>query len=576
MKKRIFCLLLTLGLMLTATPGISAAAAPESRPILTAAIDTSPLEIRNESTVTINTTPGTAVPTAGEDYATYTPLASCLDQYCLIGGDVKLYFTAYVPNSSLEQCCGVEIYYGTDLTEDNYIGGTSNSFDPRYSIQDIGIDWDTTGHRPGVYTVLYFTIAGSGSNAQVVEDTIVSTTVTLTTTATEYNRLYWADGSKPGSPQAGPLCVAKGTYGLTKLFARFDPKEFTGDRYVQYKSYIDKLEVASIGGYLYYEAYEYGVAEVLITGSFVGDKLAVYICTDDQGHDWKEVILETPTCTEPGSGTWECTKCGFRYGTHTVPTADHTWDEGEILAEETETEYGEKRYTCTVCGAQETRSYHTCPGKDFTDMPPEAHWAHKGIDYCLKTELMNGVGNGLFKPNTATTRGQLVTILWRQSGSPEPQGKTPFTDLNQDFYQKAVAWAYENGIVKGITETTFGPAQAVTREQFAAILYRYAENALKLDVSARADLTQFPDYQNAFNYSRESLSWANAVGLINGVGNGAGINYLQPKSSATRGQAATILARFCQSLPETPENPEVPENPENPENPEPPENPEKP
>lgn len=149
------------------------------------------------------------------------------------------------------------------------------------------------------------------------------------------------------------------------------------------------------------------------------------------------------------------------------------------------------------------------------------------------------------------------------AGSPEPESETPFEDLKAgSFYEKAVTWGYENGIVNGVTETAFYPNSSVTREQMAAFFYRYAEEILKVDVSARKDITTFPDYGETFGYSRDCLSWACAVELINGVSNGS-VTYLQPKSGATRAQIATVLMRFCENIvPEIPETPEVPEVPE--------------
>ena len=134
----------------------------------------------------------------------------------------------------------------------------------------------------------------------------------------------------------------------------------------------------------------------------------------------------------------------------------------------------------------------------------------------------------------------LVTILYRMEGSPQGSGWGPFTDVDPDqYYAQPIAWAAWNGIVNGISETTFGPDTPVTRQQMAAILYRYA--AWKgWDVSQQGNLFQFTDWAQVQGYARTPLAWANAAGLIQGKEN----NLLDPAGTATRAQVATILQRF--------------------------------
>ena len=141
-------------------------------------------------------------------------------------------------------------------------------------------------------------------------------------------------------------------------------------------------------------------------------------------------------------------------------------------------------------------------------------------------------------------RAMLVTVLWRMEGSPAPTGKTPFTDLKQAWYKDAVAWAYENEIVKGMTETTFEPTGKVIREQMAAIFYRYAQYK-GLDITEKADISTFPDAGRVRDYAKDAISWANAAGLITGKKEGEKI-LLAPRVSANRAEVATILNRFCE------------------------------
>lgn len=189
---------------------------------------------------------------------------------------------------------------------------------------------------------------------------------------------------------------------------------------------------------------------------------------------------------------------------------------------------------------------NNCPSAQFTDIDPDS-WYHESVDYCIENGLMNGTSETTFSPDETMTRGQLVTILWRLEGSPEPSGPSPFTDLYQDWYMKAVAWAAENGVVQGISATEFNPEGAINRQDLAVILYRYTENVLMGDVSDRADLTGFPDYDQVADYAQDALAWANAAGLIQGAQEDDTI-LLYPQRSATRAEAAAVMMRFCENV----------------------------
>lgn len=177
----------------------------------------------------------------------------------------------------------------------------------------------------------------------------------------------------------------------------------------------------------------------------------------------------------------------------------------------------------------------------FTDVKASS-WFADAVKYVYKKGLMNGKSDTTFVPNEATNRAMLVTILYRMEGSPEVTADVPFTDLKQAWYKDAVAWAYENEIVNGTSATTFDPNGAITRQQMAAILYRY--NTFKgYAASERAELGGFPDGGKVQAYAKDAMSWANAVGLITGSDVGGQI-LLQPRGNATRAQVATILQRY--------------------------------
>ena len=180
----------------------------------------------------------------------------------------------------------------------------------------------------------------------------------------------------------------------------------------------------------------------------------------------------------------------------------------------------------------------------FTDVT-EGDWFYDAVRYAYETGLMDGVGDNLFAPNSETTRAQLVTILYRLAGQPAVSGDLPFTDVESGtWYTDAVLWAAQNGIVNGVSETEFAPGEDITREQLAAILYRYAAYQ-GYDVSQRADLSGFGDASSISGYAQEALSWAHAQGLVLGFEDGS----LRPQGNASRAQIAAVLMRFLAAVP---------------------------
>lgn len=181
----------------------------------------------------------------------------------------------------------------------------------------------------------------------------------------------------------------------------------------------------------------------------------------------------------------------------------------------------------------------------FDDVLPD-NWAYEAVEYVNEKGLMSGVGGGSFSPGQPTTRGMLVTILYRMEGEPEYEntGTIRFTDVNDDaWYAKGVYWAAENGIVKGVGDGRYLPEDPVTREQMAAIFHRYA-GYKGYDVTAQGDLSAFTDAASVGDWAREALIWAVDKGLINGMGDGT----VNPRGTATRAQTAAILMRFCETV----------------------------
>lgn len=188
-----------------------------------------------------------------------------------------------------------------------------------------------------------------------------------------------------------------------------------------------------------------------------------------------------------------------------------------------------------LAAAREALNNALCPSAAFTDVE-ENVWYHDGIDFMVKNGYMNGVSATEFDVEGSLTRAQLVTILYRIAGEPETSAAIPFADVaDGQWYTKAIVWAAENGIVKGVNETTFAPNDPITREQIAVILYRYAHEENTED----GKLTSFPDAKDISGYALEAMNWAVARGLINGSD-----GKLLPQDTATRAQIAVILARY--------------------------------
>lgn len=193
----------------------------------------------------------------------------------------------------------------------------------------------------------------------------------------------------------------------------------------------------------------------------------------------------------------------------------------------------------TVCAKDDS-----CPLGAFGDLTATA-WYHDGVHYCLENGLMRGVSGGKFLPDGSTTRAQLVTILWRLEGSPETTGAVRFGDVaGGAWYTEAVRWAVGCGVVKGYDNECFGPNDAVTREQMAAILYRYAQHK-GYDVSAGED-TNILSFDDAFavsEYAIPAMQWACGSGMVHGIARD-GRMLLAPRDTTTRAQTATLLMRF--------------------------------
>ncbi len=265
--------------------------------------------------------------------------------------------------------------------------------------------------------------------------------------------------------------------------------------------------------------------------------------------------LFAPTCTELGYTLHTCAHCGDTYRDSFVSALGHDWDEGTVVRVPTLLETGLLVRCCKHCdemhetilpklgGCEDS----CCPSSRFTDVPGRDNWAHSGIDYMLEFGLFDGTSQTTFEPNLTMTRAMLVTVLYRFEGQPEVSGEPAFRDVPADeWFTEAVTWASEQGVVNGMGDGTFAPNAQITREQLAAILYRYSE--LKgYDLTASAELDAFPDADQVGAWALPAVQWACGAGLINGIATD-GVNYLSPTGSATRAQVCAIIMRYILSI----------------------------
>ena len=296
-----------------------------------------------------------------------------------------------------------------------------------------------------------------------------------------------------------------------------------------------------------------------------GEVIATKVIPATGAHTWDNGTVTTePTETAPGVRTYTCTVCG-ETRTETIPATGahtHVWDNGTVTIAPTETTPGVRTYTCTVCGQTKNEIIPatggssvcpggpSCPSYGFSDVAGPNDWSHEGIDYCVRRSLMVGTGAGTFSPGMNCSRAQIVQILYNLSGDKTDYSRyyLPFTDVAPGaWYYDAVAWAYFNNVVSGTSETTFAPNDVITREQMAVILYGYTAEFAPEFTGNAASLNTFPDAGSVANWAYAAMSWAVGNGLISGMGSG-GVSYLAPQGSATRAQASAIIMRYCQLI----------------------------
>ena len=290
------------------------------------------------------------------------------------------------------------------------------------------------------------------------------------------------------------------------------------------------------------------------TGSFTipNDRnITVTLRSSNSGNDRTYSIDVDVTGSRGGSVTLSPTRAsaGTRVTITVRPNSGYELDELTVLDEDGD----EVRLTQRT---DTTYTFHMPDGKvtveaaftlaqtqtPQTDVPASA-WYYDAVEYVYENGLMSGVSGGWFAPNDTLTRAMLVQTLYAMEGRPAA-ASAGFADVaSGDWYASAVNWAAANGVVSGVSETGFGPNNALTREQLALILYRFAQYK-GYDVTGTSDLAAYADGSSVSGWAAEAMGWAVDAGLISGVGG----NQIAPTGTASRAQVAQILMNFCENV----------------------------
>lgn len=220
-------------------------------------------------------------------------------------------------------------------------------------------------------------------------------------------------------------------------------------------------------------------------------------------------------------------------------------DTGETIEKGEPTAAADGRFTCEEKG-------NNCAVKRFKDIQSaDGDHNHYGIEFCLDNGIMAGTGADTFNPDDSITRAQFATMFYRFAGSPETSENSKFSDLTQDWYKKPIAWAAANGVLNGTGDTTFSPDDVITREQIAAIFYRYAQSkGLDMSVSDSWDLSKsgYNDSGDIADYALSAMNWCFEKGIMY-IHSVNGYEYaIYPKVAPSRADTATMFLKFSYVL----------------------------
>ena len=278
-------------------------------------------------------------------------------------------------------------------------------------------------------------------------------------------------------------------------------------------------------------------AYALVNGentTFVADAEAIEaaLTVDVAGHVWNAYAQK-----DDEVHYLVCSVCGVKGETEAHTLVDNKCVCGYEKEETTGGGGGSRKWHCPWCKS------NTCHSAAFTDLDLDA-WYHEYTDYVLCKGMMNGMGGNLFAPNGETSRAMLTTILYRMAGSPAVTGEMPFADVAAgQWYSDAILWAAQNDVVLGYVGGNFGPMDTITREQIAAMFFRFAE-LKKMDTSKAADLASYKDAATVGAWATDYVEWAVSVGLMKG----RAADTLAPAAGTTRAETAALLERWCEEI----------------------------
>ena len=233
-----------------------------------------------------------------------------------------------------------------------------------------------------------------------------------------------------------------------------------------------------------------------------------------------------------------------------TPTPAPAYEEGTL---EFETNHLSYYVVCETIKDKVCDGKLDCPSFQFYDLEiydNPAVWYHEFIDYVVENEIMNGVSTNSFAPRDTVTRAMVVTMIYRMAGEPVNVKGTPFEDIDAtQWYGKAVKWAYNNNVIKGLDDTHFGPNEPVTREQLATILYRYYTEVLGFtaEKATTAEMNKFADVAKVSSYAEDAMKWAVKSGIIGGEQSGSDLN-LKPGDGTLRQEIAKMITVFDRDI----------------------------
>ena len=402
-----------------------------------------------------------------------------------------------------EQYYCIAIYSGKS-TQGEPVATHIGAFETTPGLCEYTQYWDTAEMSYGTYTVVYFTAQGSGDSLLPIEGSGSSVEISLQQSAPYLEGFSITDWDTGDTLNTLHMQVGEIAY----LALRRSPAHSRAGGNI-YTYHNGPFRIEEYSGLLIVQATDCGWGKLKIEyNDEIVAEIELTACVDAQGHQENApVIVREPSADIDGLTVHSCTLCGA-FGRETMPCySSYFWL--------------------------------------FRDVPENA-WFYEPVYSAVNKNLFRGVSKKHFEPETKMTRAMLVTVLWRYEGSPQVSG-TPFSDVRaKDWYAVQVAWAAQNGVVNGVGNGKFDPEGEVTREQMAAILYRYAQKK-KLDTTARGELKSFADQSKVSAWAKDALSWTVGSGIIGGSKEGSKL-LLKPLDGATRAEVAAILVRFIDNI----------------------------